>query len=216
MITKNEIIGGALLLAILKSNDMGKYPLIWSVVLRGESKTFNDYNYYKLVNGKSVLYGKLNAKSTEPFSSRVLSSLTLGEVMAFQAQSRVQGQLWATGRFQVIPSTLKYMVNKLKLSKSSPYDQDTQTRIADGLIEQRSNLFNYLNGKLSDNETNLNKAILDLAKTWSSVGVPYAMMGAKKFIQKDESYYSGGGDKASVKSSEVAKVLQIQRKALGH
>jgi hypothetical protein len=213
------IVGGIFVAAILKKgyDAMSKYPLIWSTILKGESKTFNDYNYYRSINGVTKLYGKLNAKDTQPFSSRPLTQMRIGEVIAFQSQSRIgTGQLWATGRFQVIPSTLKGMVAALKIPMTDLYNEATQYKIADGLVEERRTLRQYLNGQIQDTEENLQNATLDVAKTWSSVGVPFAIMGRSKFVQKNQSYYEGGGDKASVDSAAVMTILRQQRKSLGH
>jgi hypothetical protein len=212
------LLGGFLAINILKNKTMSsKYPLLWGVILKGESKTFNDYNYYKRIGGASKLFGKLNAVNTLPFSNKKLTEMTLGEVIAFQAESRDgKGQLWATGRFQIIPSTLLGLVKKLNLSYNTLYSVNTQYRLADELVNERRTLRQYLNGELSDSEANLQKATIDVAKVWSSVGVPYAMMGAKQMLQKDQSYYQGGGDKASVDSASVMTILRQQRKSLGN
>jgi hypothetical protein len=201
----------------LRKRKMSKYPLIWQTILKGESKTFNDYNFYiQDASGKTLLRGRLNPKDSLPFSQKLLTQCTLSEVMQFQSQSRSKGQLWATGRFQIIPTTLKTMVTRLKIPVTALYSESIQYKLADGLIDGRRNLTNYLNGKVADTELNLTLAVLDVAKEWSSVGVPYAMKGHRKNVQKDESYYSGGLDKASVSSASVMDVLKRQRKALGH
>jgi len=179
-----------------------KFPLIWDVVLKGESKTFDDYNYYA-----PSLKGVLNAKDTQPFSSKTLTQLKVSEVMAFQSRSRSQGgQLWAVGRFQIIPVTLKELVNAGYAKPSDKFDEDTQIKLGDALVMRRPNLINYLNGKVADNQRNLELAALDVSKIWSSVGVPYAING-KAYNQ---SYYSK--DKASVDTTDVQKALKNQRK----
>lgn len=179
-----------------------KYPLIWDVVLRGEAKTFNDYNYYTSKGLKSVI----NAKDTMPFSSKLLTEMTIGEVVGYQSMSRSgKGQLWATGHFQVIPSTLLGIYGKAKLNLDSPYNERNQQAIADALIDEKSVLRKYLNKDIEDNETNLKRASLDIAKIWSSVGVPYATNGRAY----NQSYYST--DKASVSSEDVQEALRKQR-----
>lgn len=179
-----------------------KYPLIWDVVLRGESKTFNDYNYYTSTGLKSVI----NAKDTMPFSSKLLTEMTIGEVVGYQSMSRSgKGQLWATGHFQVIPSTLLGIYGKAKLNLDSPYNERNQQAIADALIDEKSVLRKYLNKDIEDNEANLKRASLDIAKIWSSVGVPYATNGRAY----NQSYYST--DKASVSSEDVQEALRKQR-----
>ena len=54
-----------------------------------------------------------------------------------------------------------------------------------------------------------------MAKEWSSVGVPYDMKGNKQYIKKNQSYYTGGGDKASIKTEVVQQALKNLRKAYG-
>ena len=50
-----------------------------------------------------------------------------------------------------------------------------------------------------------------MAKIWASIGVPYDMQGSRKAIKKNQSYYSGGGDTASVKTEKVQEALQKLR-----
>ena len=52
-----------------------------------------------------------------------------------------------------------------------------------------------------------------MAQIWSSIGVPYAMKGGRKsWIEKNDSYYSGGGDKASVSTEAIQSALKELRK----
>jgi hypothetical protein len=186
-----------------------KYPLLWDIVLRGEAKTWNDYNFYT-----SKLNSRVNAKDTLPFSKKLLTEMTIGKVIEYQSMSRSGiGQLWATGHFQVIPSTLKAMYGKARLNLDSIYNEQNQTKIADALIDAESTLPKYLNGKIDDTDANLKKAALDIATVWSSIGVPYALTNYKGVYRPyNASYY--GGDKASVSTDVVQKVLREQRKAI--
>lgn len=186
-----------------------KYPLLWDIVLRGEAKTWNDYNFYT-----SKLNSRVNAKDTLPFSKKLLTEMTIGKVIEYQSMSRSGiGQLWATGHFQVIPSTLKAMYGKARLNLDSIYNEQNQTKIADALIDAESTLPKYLNGKIDDTDANLKKAALDIATVWSSIGVPYALTNYKGVYRPyNASYY--GGDNASVSTDVVQKVLREQRKAI--
>ena len=184
-----------------------KYPILWDIVLRGEAKTWNDYNFYK---GGSI-YSRLNTKNTSPFSDKLLTQMTIGEVMNYQSMSRSgKGQLWATGQFQVIPTTLRGMYGKAGLNLDSMYDEKNQQKIADALIDAEGTLPKYLNRKIEDTDANLKKASLDIATIWSSIGVPYALTNYKgDYRPFNESYYKG--DKASVDTAEVQAVLRKQR-----
>jgi hypothetical protein len=182
--------------------------------LKGESVTYNDHNWYTSSGLKGYIQGRNSNRY--PLLKKDLSQYTIGEVIKFQSNPRnSNGQLWATGRYQIIPSTLKGEVANLKIPYSQKYDNKTQDQLGIGLLLARTNARNYLTQKVDDNKTNLEKASLDVAKIWSSVGVPYAMKGSKQQISKNQSYYTGGGDKASVKTEDVQEALKKLRKSYG-
>ena len=179
----------------------------FSVVLKGESKTYNDHNWYT----SGGLKGFIEGRSSRPYSllKKPLSQYTLGEIKAFQSRGRDSaGQLWATGRYQIIPSTLDGLVSSLGLSKTDKYDQTNQDKMGYQLLVERPAIKNYIQATNEDNKENLEKAALEVAKIWSSVGVPYATKGKYGQIQKDQSYYSGGGDKASEPTEKVQDALR--------
>lgn len=183
-------------------------------ILKGESVTYNDHNWYT----SSGLKGYIQGRNTNryPLLKKDLSQYTIGEVINFQSNPRSgNGQLWATGRYQIIPSTLKGEVATLKIPYSQKYDKKTQDQLGIGLLLARTNAKKYLTQQVEDSATNLQKASLDVAKIWSSVGVPYAMQGSRQQINKNQSYYTGGGDTASVKTEVVQQALKKLRKAYG-
>lgn len=184
-----------------------KYPLLWDVVLKGEAKTWNDYNFYN----KNGLNSRVNAKNTKPFSDKLLTEMTIGKVIEYQSMSRSGiGQLWATGQFQIVPVTLKAMYGKAGLNRDSIYNEQAQTAIADALIDAETTLPKYLNGTIEDTDANLKKASLDMATIWASLGVPYALTNYKgEYRPYNASYY--GSDKASVSTEEVQAILRKQR-----
>lgn len=182
----------------------------FDVILKGESKTYNDHNYYTNNGLKSYIEGGYGTKY--PKISRSLSDYTIGEIQSFQSRSRDNiGQLWATGRYQIIPDTLKSLVSKSGLSLNDKYSPENQDKLALQLMMGRSNIKNYLTKIIPDTKENLEKASLSMAQIWSSIGVPYAMQGSRKWIDKNESYYSGGGDKATVKTETVQNELRKLR-----
>jgi hypothetical protein len=191
-----------------------KIKAFFDVVLKGESKTYNDHNWYT----SGGLKGYIEGQSKTPYSklSKPLSQYTIGDVRSFQSRSRDNvGQLWATGRYQIIPDTLKGLISKAGLDESQPYNQENQDKLAMQLLINRSSIRKYLKGEVPDTQQNLEAAALSMAQIWSSVGVPYAMQGSKKRIQKNESYYSGGGDKATVKTEDVQKALRELKNSYG-
>ena len=177
-----------------------KYPRLYALVTRGESKTYNDYNFYTLSGLKGNVGGK---GSVYPLLKRPLSTYTVGAIKNMQAQSRygANGQLHATGRYQIIGTTLIAMQKIAKISDSALYGAVTQDLLANALIIDKKALNNYLTGKVADNDANLKAAALGVAQIWSSVGQP----------SNDQSYYGSRGDKASVSTNEVQKMLKSYR-----
>lgn len=185
-----------------------KYPILWDTVLQGESRTFNDYNYYA-----PTLRGRINATDTRPFSSKKLTDMRISEVMGYQNRSRESstGQLWATGRFQIIPKTLLGLINRgVGINRNDLYDERSQQKLADALIDGRPAVRNYLLGLVPDTKINLESAALEMSKEWSSIGVPYRV-GSRR---KNTSYYSSKGDVASVPTEQVQEVLRFQRQQI--
>ena len=191
-----------------------KIKAFFDVVLKGESKTYNDHNWYTSGGLKGYIEGQ--GKSPYAKLSKPLSQYTIGDVRSFQSRSRDNvGQLWATGRYQIIPDTLKGLISKAGLSESDPYNEVNQDKLAMQLLMNRSNIRKYLKGEVPDTQQNVEAAALSMAQIWSSIGVPYAMQGNKRRVEKNESYYSGGGDKATVKTEDVQKALRELRNSYG-
>jgi muramidase (phage lysozyme) len=192
----------------------------FSVILAGESKTYNDHNWYTCPS-ISCIKGFIEGRSSRPYSllKKPLSQYTIGEVKEFQAHPRSgAGQLWATGRYQMIPTTLAGMQKITGLPDSAIYNQANQDKMALGLLNNNSSIKNYISGTAEDNATSLQKAAIGVAKIWSSVGVPYDMQGHHNWVTKGQSYYhraSGGGDRASVSSETAQAALKLLRKGLG-
>jgi muramidase (phage lysozyme) len=187
----------------------------FETILKGESKTYNDHNYYTSGGLKGFIEGGYGNKYS--LLDKPLSEHTIGEVIAFQNKGRdTTGQLWATGRYQIIPSTLKGVVSKLKLPLTTKYDKKTQDLMGLSLLTERKPISDYVQSKNEDNKANLENAAKSVAMIWSSVGVPYDMQGSRQKVLKNQSYYSGGGDKASVKTELVQEKLKQIRKNWGN
>lgn len=176
---------------------VAKYPRLYALVTKGESKTYNDYNFYNVSGLKSNV---AESGSKYPLLNRPLTTYTVGQVKNMQAQARygANGQLWATGRYQIIPSTLIYLQRFTGISDSALYNKVTQDRLANALIATKPALNNYLTGKVADTDTNLRAAALAVAQIWSSVGQP----------SNNKSYY---GENATTSTYDVQKVLRSYR-----
>ena len=174
-----------------------KYPRLYALVTRGESKTYNDYNFYTVSGLKSNVAGK---GAEYPLLKRPLSTYSVGAIKKMQAENRygVNGQLYATGRYQIIPSTLIAMQKIAKIPDSVIYGGVTQDLLANALIASKPALNNYLTGKVADTDANLRAAALAVSQIWSSVGQP----------SNNKSYY---GENATVSTTEVQKMLRSYR-----
>lgn len=95
------------------------------LIQRGESgrNNYNAYNRgtYIAADGREHIRG-----STGPIE---FSSMTVGDVMDAQALPRGdQERLFAVGRYQVIPSTMKDAVNKLGLERSQEFTPSSKIK----------------------------------------------------------------------------------------
>lgn len=193
-------LGGAYLVYSLINRGftfIAKYPRLYALVTKGESKTYNDYNFYNVTGLKSNVAGQ---GSKYPLINRPLTTYTIGQIKKMQAQARYgeNGQLWATGRYQIIPSTLIYLQKLTSMSDLALYSKVNQDRLANALIASKPALNNYLTGKVADTDANLRAAALAVAQIWSSVGQP----------SDNKSYY---GENATTSTYDVQKILRSYR-----
>ena len=119
--------------------------------------------------------------------------------MQAEARYGANGQLFATGRYQIIPSTLIYLQKFTGISDSALYNKITQDKLANALIATKASVNNYLTGKVADTDANLRAAALGVAQIWSSVGTP----------STDTSYYPN--DRATTSTIDVQKILKSYR-----
>lgn len=183
-----------------------KYPILMSTALKGESKSYNDYNYKTSSGYGSYLHNITKAKSRLP---KLLTQMTIGEVLS----AMNKGLVFATGRYQIIPTTLQGTFVSAGLTTNSLYNEENQDKIGSKLVDMKKTLTNYVNAKVPATQSNLDAAILGAAQVWSSIGVPHNVTNNKGVLRvKDSSYYSN--DKASIPSAVIGKAIQEQRKAL--
>jgi hypothetical protein len=138
------------------------------------------------------------------------SKMTIDEYLQHgRLKSGDPDKIFAVGKYQIIPDTMAGLVKNLRLDpKNTILDKDTQDLLFnEGLIKQsRPNVANYLSGK----SNNRDAAILDMAKEFASVGVPYP---AGKAQERGQSYYAGiGGNKAHNPPEAVGAALDADRK----
>jgi hypothetical protein len=181
----------------------------WDSILKGESSGYNDYNWYLGDSLRGYMEGRSNSK---PYGllKKSLEKTTIGDLKNIQGRTRYDsnGQMWATGRYQIIPKTLIGLLKRVPLKDSDLYNKENQDKLGWELLKERKPIIDYINGSLPDTTDNLNRASLEMAKIWASLGVPYATNGVKT----DQSYYNKNGvDRASVSSQVVKEKLKELR-----
>lgn len=161
-------------------------PLL-DLIARGESS--GDYN---------KVWGGIRR---EDRPRRPLTSMTVGEVLAWQASIDHKYMSEASGRYQVMEDTLRPLVGRV-VSANDLYDPDTQDKIAIHLMNRRG-LADYRSGKIS-----AEKFADKLAREWAAVGVQRRQRGHRRTVNRGQSYYSGDGlNRASIKPDEMLAAI---------
>lgn len=127
------------------------------------------------------------------------SKMTLNEVMAQQnLSSKDPNKLFAIGKYQIIPSTLKAAAKSMKLTGDEKFTPELQDKIfQEYLVEKKQkSIGNYIKtGK------NLDKAAHASAAEWASVGA----------AEKGGASLYGGPNKAFVSPEQMKKTLTESR-----
>lgn len=120
-------------------------------------------------------------------------------------------EIFAAGRYQMIPSTLKAGVNYLKLDTNALFGSEVQDKLFNEYLiaVKRPAILNYLKG----NGT-VEKAAYDWAKEFASAGV---IAGEKisggRIAKGGESYYAGDGlNKAHLTPEQMIKALENSKR----
>lgn len=171
------------------------------IIASGESMAFGK-SPYDVANYKDA-----RAKSGYSLYKGTLQDKTIEEVMQLQAS----GQIFAAGKYQIIPDTMKMLVKNLGIDVNQKFDAQMQERLGTALMtkaKNRGEIENYVKtGKGKD------KAALAFAQEWASIPVTQdtkrvikTKKGKQVVIRKaGSSYYSG--DKAQHSLAETHKML---------
>ncbi|PXW13657.1 hypothetical protein C8D70_10861 [Chryseobacterium sp. CBTAP 102] len=141
--------------------------------------------------------------------------LTIKEVQDKQSNRDV----FAVGRYQLIPNTLNDAITSLGLDTNKKLDKEMQDKIFDDYLIKikRPKIIAYLEGQGS-----VEDAMYDSAKEWASIGVEKGRRISDKKIKKGkkvisiikryakggESYYAGDGlNKAHITPEQIKNVL---------
>lgn len=169
-----------------KQAKLTKASTIDAVIASGEGG-YNSYN-----NGVA---GDAKGKTKN------LTGMTLAQVMAKQKGSKSTGrELFAVGKYQIIPSTLRDAVSALKLDKNQLFNPEMQEKIfREYLVSvKQPNVKKFITGK-----GGLSPALDALAVEFASVADPTT--GQSKYGDR-------GGNKASISSEKMAQSLLATQK----
>lgn len=126
-----------------------------------------------------------------------LTDMSIGEVMGHQSSS--PRRLFAAGRYQIIPDTLKGILPSSGLTARDLFSPQNQDRLGLALIQRRKAAWDYLTGK----SANRDAALLALAQEWASLPDP----------RTGNSFY-GSGNRVQHTVAEVAAALDAARAAI--
>lgn len=158
---------------------------ISELISGGESG--GNYDIYNFKKGK----GKYGARTGN------LQEMTIDEILAKQAR----GEIFAAGKYQMIPVTLKEAKQVMKLTGKEKFDAAMQERMfREYLIgSKRPAIRDYISGKSDDIE----RALDQLSLEFRSVSTKYGqLVTASK---------PGAGDKASIRREDAAAALKVER-----
>ena len=121
-----------------------------------------------------------------------ITQMTVDEVIAAQDK----GMMFAAGRYQVIPSTLKMAKKNMGLKGSEKFDKATQDRIGAWLVTGKAG--GGVVGKFLRGEATLDEAATGMSKEWASISTEEGKM---------VSYYKGEHNKAHTSRESIKERL---------
>lgn len=130
----------------------------------GESKGYNSMN--QGTSGGRIVGSTHEAKE---LLGKDLTSMTIGHVLKLMER----GKLFAAGRFQIIPETLKEAMTCAGLSTKDLFDKKSQDALGVALLlNKRPQLGAYAQGEVPNTPTNKRAAQRELSAEWASIPNP--------------------------------------------
>jgi murein DD-endopeptidase MepM/ murein hydrolase activator NlpD len=139
----------------------------------------------------------------EAIFGKPLTEMTVGEV----ASAQQSGQVFAVGKYQIIPDTMTGFLRNSDVKMGDKFDQRTQEKFKDYVINiKRPAIGRYLRGESDDRDA----AAQAVAREFASVGLTKAEAGRGR----GQSRYAGtGNNAASISPDQVASALDADRSA---
>jgi hypothetical protein len=193
-------IGGTTAAEQARDVRMGPSPSKMSLldaIAKGESASAGGYD--AMNQGTVGLGGKvIGSGNSEKIINKKLTDMTIGEIMSRAAKPsdnaqkrQSEGLIFAAGRYQIIPDTLKGLVNAGIATKDEKFSPEVQDRLGMELIRQTGALKMASEGRYDEAQN-------ALAKVWAGIPLATDLNGKKA----GQSYYAGPGNKASVGSGK--------------
>lgn len=152
----------------------------------------------------NIVWGGIRSADHPP---RSLTSMTIGQVLAWQDSIDHKYQSEAAGAYQILEDTLRGYYGAAGLTAGDTFSVANQDKIAVALLERKRGMSAWLNGSMS-----IDDAVTNVAKEWASFPVPKAMQGHKRYLQAGQSYYAGDGlNRAYVPVESVKTALRAAR-----
>ena len=161
--------------------------------LIGKAESENDYNNYNRgTAGGRILGAKFKRSLITSHLAAILADMAL--------PPENTNRLFAVGRYQLIPTTLKDAIAVLNLDKTDIFDEALQDRIfADYLLKRkRPQIYEYITGASND----IKAAVFEASLEWASIADP----------NTGYSHY-GNGNHASITSAQMNAALKNARVA---
>jgi hypothetical protein len=152
--------------------------------------------------------GTANGKIIPAGGSMELISMQVSEIMTLQAlPPGTPTRLFAVGRYQCIPGTLKEAIKSLNIDTTRKFNQVTQDLICQEylLSRKRPALLKYYKSSDKNDETLLKNAGRALAGEFSSIEDPFNL--GYPYGGKNGSYYRGGNRAHTMWESQIKPTL---------
>jgi hypothetical protein len=144
---KDAMVKGANKASAVAPGDMEKGLL--DLIAEGESASAGNYN---AMNQGSIGKQILGSGNSEKIIGKKLTDMTIGEIMKRGEKNIGDGErVFAAGRYQIIPKTLKGLVAAGFVNANDKFDEATQDKLGMALLQQRG-LNRYKSGEISAEE----------------------------------------------------------------
>lgn len=177
----------------------GIQPLL-DAIAKGESGAYG----YEAMNQGTIKGKIIGSGSSETVIGQKLTDMTVGEIMSRAAKKsddaktrNEKGLIFAAGRYQIVPDTLKGLVDSGVVSKDEKFSPEVQDRLAIQLLKNRGVFKLVEQGKFEEAQN-------VMGKEWASTPMASEYEGRKT----GESYWGGPNKASSTTGTLVASALR--------